>query len=423
MYSEQIIIAGPHLNFDTGINFQLKYLINLIKTRTKYNVIYCNIGKAETQNTSQFDFPVYNIKNVDNLISIIDKYNVKRIITSHDLVKLDMILLAKINRCFNWIHYFMSESDNHSLELVTHTEDGISRGSLENIIEHIDVFIPATITSYTALKDLFQQFPSKKNSFYVLDNLPSFIDFSYSFSGTGRKMIRDNMKLTDNDFLFLVVARNQPRKNLPIYFEAIKLVNEKLKGFIKLNPPTAKLFVLSWPISPMGYDLEYLKKYYKLDGLVFLRDLSNYTEEFNKTLLNDIYSAADTLLSCPYAEGLGYPIFEAGLCDTPIILSNCMEAELILNDVNMVTILEKGKDFFFPGVNQKWAYTDVEKLVDAMLDNMQLIDPKKDNFNRNTFISTYIKKYFNQNEIAETQWIHNLIHTYETQLTTTAGIK
>jgi len=407
MYSKNIIIAGPHLNFDTGINFQLQYLINLLKEKTSLNVIYCNIGKSDTNITNKFNFPIYNIKSANDLINVIDKYNIKALISSHDLVKLDTILFAKISRCFYWIHYFMSESDNHDIELVTQSEEGISKGSLNNIINHIDKFICATQTTKLAYYDIKYQQKQVYEHTLDVDVINSFIDFSFSFSQENRNIIRKSLNLHEDDFLFLVVARNQPRKNLPIYFEAIQKVNTNIKH---LNIK-AKLFVLSWPISNFGYDLEYLKNYYKLEGYVFLRDISNYTTEFNNSLLNDIYCAADTLLSCPYAEGFGYPIFEALLCDTPVLLSNTIEANFILQNKNLeskVTILPKGNDFFFPSINQKWSYTDINILVPNILDHMTKVANKK-NENRDNLLSTFVKTYFTENRKSESEWLNQIL--------------
>jgi len=410
MYSQQLIIAGPHLNFDTGINFQLKYLIHFIQKTLKYNVIYCCIGAAKVQDKSKFDFPIYDISSSTDLINIIDKYNIKILISSHDLVKTDFILLSKIQRSFYWIHYFMSEADNHGVELVTNTDEGISRGSLENIINHIDKLIPATQTSRISYIDLLHQIKQLDDfNLDTIEIIDSFIDFSFSFSKDSREITRKSLGLSDDDFLFLVVARNQPRKNLPIYFEALSKINNQFKSNQNLDGIKVKLFVLSWPISPMGYDLEYLKKYYHLENLVFLRDISNYTEEFSKSLLNDIYCAADTLLSCPYAEGFGYPIVESALCDTPSIISNCNEMQEIfnINPHEKIKLLKKGNDFFFPNVNQRWSYTNVDELVEAMTKNVFDFQFKKSS-ERDNSLSNLIKSLYENNKPAENHWNYRI---------------
>lgn len=116
--------------------------------------------------------------------------------------------------------------------------------------------------------------------------------------------------------VYLVVARNQFRKNIPEIFKAWKIF--KARGNEK-----AKLWLHCFFKDPMGWNIDELAEIYGIkDDLLFFENVAH--GESNVKLLSEeqlsiLYNMCDIFL-LQSGEGFGLPTVEAMACGKPVIL-------------------------------------------------------------------------------------------------------
>lgn len=157
-----------------------------------------------------------------------------------------------------------------------------------------------------------------------------------------KKDRKNILKLNDNDFLILNVARNQWRKDLPRSIQLVKLFKEG--EVFKKN--TNLLYFINSKVSDMGGDL--LDISYALEAHDFVKfpDPKYFNETIGVTpqFLNQLYNMADVLISTSMGEGWGLPITEAMATRTPVLApDNSSLREIIGKDEIRGYLMDSGK--------------------------------------------------------------------------------
>ena len=122
-------------------------------------------------------------------------------------------------------------------------------------------------------------------------------------------------------FVFLVVARNQGRKNWPELFKAWKIIHDE-----KLCP-NAMLWPHTYFYDRAGHNMDDMLDTFGLSGtssVVFFQQIARgggFTQLLPMRDLNGLYNMADALISVG-GEGFGLPVLEAMATKVPCIVLN-----------------------------------------------------------------------------------------------------
>ena len=116
-----------------------------------------------------------------------------------------------------------------------------------------------------------------------------------------RELAREILGLPVDQPIILTVSDNQFRKGLPI---GLKAISELPFGCIYVVVTT-----------PGEWDLMELAERYRIQGEVIILD----SRTIGHRILREYYRAADLLLSTSMAEGIGFPLYEAQACGTPVV--------------------------------------------------------------------------------------------------------
>lgn len=126
-----------------------------------------------------------------------------------------------------------------------------------------------------------------------------------------------------DDFLITTVARNQPRKQIPKLFEALRMFLNN--GWQK---PGRKVWsYLNAPIRDVGWDLEDLVDMFALKEAVILNDKLQVGLGPPDNVLNEIVNSADIHVVPYTSEGFGLPCVTAGT--TVVTSGGCVPIEKV----------------------------------------------------------------------------------------------
>lgn len=156
-------------------------------------------------------------------------------------------------------------------------------------------------------------------------------------------------------FIIGCVARNQPRKNLPILIKSCA-------RFFK-ERPDAILYLHTNP-DDIGWDILDLLHRYGIFNRTCISKSASIQKGVNKRKLNEIYNLFDVMVLPTGGEGFGLPILEAMAAGVPVIAtgySSC--TELLQGRGELVAV----KEFVTVGRhNIDYAIPDLEDLLDKL---------------------------------------------------------
>ncbi|GAC1443702.1 MAG: hypothetical protein NVSMB52_02310 [Chloroflexota bacterium] len=163
----------------------------------------------------------------------------------------------------------------------------------------------------------------------------------------------------DGAFVFGCVARNQPRKGLPVLIEAFALFAERHRD--------AVLHLHTMPQDPHGYDLFELVRRYGIEGKTRFTPASLDFRGISDSDLAKIYRSFDVFVLPTFGEGFGLPLLEAMACGIPVIASEgSAVTELVEGRGELVPATFKlcaapyGQEYFMP--NAKGLLEAMERL-------------------------------------------------------------
>lgn len=157
-------------------------------------------------------------------------------------------------------------------------------------------------------------------------------------------------------FIVGCVARNQPRKNLPMLIKAFARFCQ--------DKPDAVLYLHTNP-DDVGWDILNLLKRYKVFNRTCISKSASIQKGMTKVKLNEIYNLFDVMALPTAGEGFGLPILESMAAGTPVIATDYTSCvELLEGRGELIRI----KEFLTAGrYNIEYAIPDIDDLV-AKLD-------------------------------------------------------
>ncbi|MCD6505105.1 glycosyltransferase family 4 protein [Candidatus Poribacteria bacterium] len=171
---------------------------------------------------------------------------------------------------------------------------------------------------------------------------------------TDKESLRKRYGL-ENQFIVGCVARNQPRKQLPILIKAFARFCQ--------DKDDALLYLHTDP-NDVGWDILDLLRRYGLDDKSCITKDATVLRGVSKQQLNEIYNLFDVMVLPSAGEGFGLPIIEAMAAGVPVIAtgySACVE--LVEGRGGLIKV----KEFLTLGRhNIEQAIADVDDLVDKL---------------------------------------------------------
>ena len=147
-------------------------------------------------------------------------------------------------------------------------------------------------------------------------NIPIGIDFSFWSQKLDQKSItsiREDIFKIKDPFIYGMVSRNQPRKNIPGFLEAFAIHakrNTKARAWLHC----AKM--------DLGWNLDRLLQEFQCKDRVFITPDITPNKGVPTDKLRNIYQCFDVHVNTSWGEGQGCPILESMACGTPQILPN-----------------------------------------------------------------------------------------------------
>lgn len=155
-----------------------------------------------------------------------------------------------------------------------------------------------------------------------------------------------------NKFIVGCVARNQPRKNLPVLIKAF--------AQFCVNKSDAVLYLHTNP-DDIGWDILDLLKRYRVFDKTCISKSASVKKGVENSKLNEIYNLFDVMVLPTAGEGFGLPILEAMAAGVPVIATNYSSCVELLEGRGE---LIKVKEFLTAGKhNIEYAIPDIADLT------------------------------------------------------------
>lgn len=159
----------------------------------------------------------------------------------------------------------------------------------------------------------------------------------FTFDTAKRLEARKKTGISENTIVYLLVARNQFRKNIPEIFKTWAKFTKDGKH------PNAILFPHTVFNDPMGWNLGDVIKTCQIENsIMYLTDFANSGTNLDVIAtdqVNILYNISDVVLLLS-GEGFGLPLFEAMACSKPIIaLNHSACGELVKDRGELVDVL------------------------------------------------------------------------------------
>lgn len=207
------------------------------------------------------------------------------------------LLKSKLNYSYKWISYFTIESKPIN-------ESYIDFFRYMDAIMVPSKFGKRVVEESTGLK-----------AFYV----PYGIDHSV-FSPISEENISSMRKERgiEDKIRFINVSKNQQRKNLPAFLEALKIANEidnRIIGYLHTNVDKK---------SQSQINIKNIIKRLGIENIISLpKNKISLDIGCSDERLREEYCCSDALVLSSVAEGFGFPLLEAQSCGIPVIGTNC----------------------------------------------------------------------------------------------------
>jgi len=305
----KVMIMTDNPNLETGMGRVGKQLANGILKSNKHSVIY--LGWFTSPDLpNKMPLKLYSTHNQfygkDIFESVMQRERPQILITVGDPWMVDYVPDSQFRSFFKWIMYCPIDGEKIG--------GGIPEAFYRPIVD-CDRFVAYNEYGRDAV---LKSLPNIKNKLRMIYHG---VETEIYHPEEIEKVEATKEKINLKDmFIFLCVARNQTRKNLPDLLKIFKLFLDKLNPEEKLK---TYLWLHTYFFDNMGWNLDTIIKDLRLQDNICMLDkvafsnnfLDSYVSEEN---LNDIYNIGDCFILLS-SEGFGLPAIEAMACKKPCI--------------------------------------------------------------------------------------------------------
>lgn len=269
------------------------------------------------------------------------------VLTIGDIWTVDFIRNCKTRNLFQWVGYIAIDGKAYN--------NGIPPSWMETIN---DMECVITYTEY-GKETILSSIPSLKDKIEII---PHGVDLTKFFpiNKDKRMSIRKRHGFADDKILYLLVARNQFRKNIPEIFKAwARFTSDELYKDAILFPHMLFNDVY-------GYNLDELIKICGIkDSVSYFEQYAhgkNHQDTISDEDMNILYNISDVVVLLS-GEGFGFPIVEAMACMKPlIVLNHSAGGELVGNKGELVDV-----DYYVTGIHlTERPYPSMESFIEKM---------------------------------------------------------
>ena len=246
------------------------------------------------------------------------------------------LLKSKLDYGYKWISYYTIESSPIN-------EDFLESFNYMDEIMAPSLFGKKVVEDSTGLKCHHVPYGIDHDTFYPL-------------SDEEREAERTKRELTGK-IRFINVCKNQNRKNIPAFLEALKIANKKdnrIVGYLHTNIDKK------------------VQSQVNVRNIIKRLGIEDIISVPNKKISLDIgcsdadlrieYGCSDALVLSSVAEGFGFPLLEAQACGIPAIASDCSSMSELCFEKGLLAKCMK----YYGSMEQEVGIVDVEDLAEKM---------------------------------------------------------
>lgn len=296
-----------------------------------------------------FPMPKNPEKQLVYLYEVMKRIGCDAIFTMGDYWNFDgfHLLKQKLDYSFKWFAYYTIESEPINEKY-------------KSVFQHIDVLFSPSIYGKRVVRDstgveaVYAPYGVDHDKFYIMN------DDEIAFQRNKRGL--------DGKFRFINVSKNQHRKNLPAFLEALKLAhdeNEAIVGYMHTNAEKK---------NAAQVHLENLIKRFGLEDVVeFPEKKISIDWGCSDDILNVEYNCSDAFALTTVAEGFGLPLLEAQACGLPVVATDCSTIPELVAEKDF---LVKGQKYY-TSLEHEVKIVNVEDLAETMLKMSKLTYDKQ----------------------------------------------
>lgn len=260
-----------------------------------------------------------------------------------------------------------------------------------------------TVISYNRFGDAIGKhlFPNNSHMIYHGIDYPF---WSQPIPGFEIEAKKKQMFGTDDVFVWGMVARNNPRKNIPAFYETFA---QHVK-----DHPKARMLMHACPVD-FGWNLERLAMEYGIKDKIYLTPGLTPAKGVSPEELRLLYNTMDYHVNTAWGEGFGIPIVESMACGIPNLVTNYTVGPEFITENNAGELIEVGLFAVEQQTHVRRAYIDPRHLLQLM---NKLYD---DDYDKNKSKYDKLKRIYGRNAktaASKFDWDKCIISQWETVL-------
>ena len=370
MTKTKILFCGDSITYQTGLAYVISNFMLAFDSKF-YEFGYSVFTGKDFTNQDEMkllgdefykkfkNIKVFNSQNIsgnkeNTFEHAIETFRPNIVISLLDPWNCEQIAYSKHKSSFFWVSYTPLETPEYpDLVMFPSKFNNSIRKSLKKILNKADLCIPVTTMGFDILK--------KYECTSVSENIFHGLDFSKKSNSPLSKKAVLGEKVSENDFVFFTMGKNNERKKidkvLEAFLEFLKQVDYDTKYKLYVH---THIDELCGGTDLVNFLNEHKLKEYLLFPSSFLKGQFLSLEELYKR-----YEVSDCYISLPGGEGFGYGFAEAMMHKKPCVYLDYGGHATYLKNIGYP--VRVSDTFSARNIQMIWALPDISDAVTQML--------------------------------------------------------